>query len=192
MSEPSFPAPFVHALAFVLAREGGYADDPTDPGGETNYGITQGTYSAYYASRGLAPPAHTVRDIPMDDVVAIYWRNYWQDGHCAQFAAARPRLALAHFDGAVNMGIIQAARCLQRALGVIVDGAIGPDTLRAIETADEPATIERLLVERARVYREIVAHRPASRRFLSGWLARLRWVARACAVPITEPLTGAT
>lgn len=186
-NEPAFR----RALMFTLAREGcdlakgdtGYVDNPNDPGGATNYGITQGTYSAYLASLGL--PSHPVRDITPAEVAAIYRRNYWHDSKADTVASAgKPLLALAHFDAAVNLGLGQAAKCLQRAVGVTDDGVIGSHTLAAVLACDEGAALDAYLVDRARVYRAIVERRPASVEFLPGWLARVRWVARECGRPI--------
>ena len=189
MSGPNL-SPFVASLTFVMAHEGGYANNAADPGGETNMGITQGTFSAWHARHGL-PVTRTVRDIRMDEVIDIYWQNYWLDGKCDHVAAARPGLALPLFDGAVNMGITQAARCLQRAVDAEPDGVIGPQTIAACVIADEERAITRYLEDRARVYREIAAHRTASSVLVAGWLARLRWVARACGTPITSAFAGA-
>jgi lysozyme family protein len=190
LATPDLTPAFVQALAFVLAREGGYSNNPADPGGETNYGVTHETYASYYTARGLQAPGR-VRDISMADVVAIYWSR-WNEGRCDTIAATHPRLALAHFDAGVNMGLVQAARCLQRVLLVPADGVIGPQTLGAVAACDdEVACLTALLEDRAQVYRQIVARRPAAAEFLPGWLARLRWVARACGTPITAAFAEA-
>lgn len=178
------------ALAFILAREGvhlergdtGYVNNPNDPGGATNYGITQGTFSAWLASQGL--PSRHVRSIRYDEVHAIYERNYWRDGKCDRIADSHPKLALAHMDAGVNHGLVQAAKFLQRAVHVTADGVIGPVTLGAVAEADEARAVSRYLLQRAAFYRTLAERRPASREFLFGWLARLRWVARATGVPI--------
>jgi lysozyme family protein len=175
-------AAFETALAFTLQREGGYVCDPADPGGATNYGITQAVYDAHRRrQRFVTAP---VRLIALSDVRAIYRRGYWEGARCSAFATARPRLALAHFDAAVNLGVAQAAICLQRSLAVKADGVIGPVTVAAAEQCDERAAVRAYLWERARVYRVIAERRPWLGKFLEGWLARCRWVARATGVPI--------
>jgi len=181
---------FDDALAFVLAREGcdlahgdtGYVNNANDPGGATNYGITQETYNRARAAAGES--VQSVRDISYDEVGTIYRRDYWNAAHCQDFADPHPKLALVHFDCAVNMGLHQAALCLQRALGVTVDGIVGPETIAAAIGCAEAETVSAYLVDRARIYRQIVEGRPASAVFLKGWLARLRWCARAAGVPI--------
>ena len=181
---------FHRALTFTLHREGvdlaagdtGFVDNPHDPGGRTNYGITQGTYDAWRNSQHW--PTQDVRAITLGEVEQIYNRNYWHDGRCDLFASDRPLLAIAHFDAAVNLGLRQAAKCLQRAVGVTDDGAIGDATLAAIGACDERAAVSAYLADRARVYRAIVERNPSSKEFLAGWLARCRWVARETGVPI--------
>ena len=66
---------FERALPRILAHEGGYVDDPRDPGGATNKGITHKTYSGWLRSKGL--PDKNVRYISDAEVAAIYRQNYW-------------------------------------------------------------------------------------------------------------------
>ncbi|HEX6053459.1 MAG TPA: glycosyl hydrolase 108 family protein, partial [Gemmatimonadaceae bacterium] len=88
-----------YVLAFILDREGGYVNDPADPGGATNFGVTQAVFSAWLAKAGLPP--RPVRDITRDEVRAIYERNYWRDGKCEEIHETHPMLALAHMDACV-------------------------------------------------------------------------------------------
>lgn len=67
---------FKKTLKFVLQREGGYVNDPTDLGGETNKGITYRTYNAYRKSKGLKP--QSVKDISDSEVEDIYYNNYYK------------------------------------------------------------------------------------------------------------------
>lgn len=69
------PTNFEQALAFVLQEEGGYVDDPHDPGGATNFGITQHTYDAWRTKQGL--PLQSVQLISQDEVSTIYKEEYW-------------------------------------------------------------------------------------------------------------------
>ncbi len=105
---------FETALAFVLRWEGGYSDHPQDPGGATNYGITQRTYDAWRKRQGL--PTRPVREISMEEVQAIYRDRYWKPLP-ARYAEKDPALALALFDFAVNSGVGTARRALREAGG---------------------------------------------------------------------------
>ncbi len=176
-------AVFDNALVFILAREGGYANNPADPGGATMKGITQRVYDDYRDRAGN--PRRPVRQIADEEVASIYKRQYWVDGRCEEIAQSHPKVALCHMDCAVNSGISQAARLLQRAIGgVDVDGIIGPKTLGALRAQYEPDVLARYLDLRAEFYRSLGANRPTLNQFVPGWLARLRHVARATDMPI--------
>lgn len=99
---------FRSALDFVLRWEGGYSDHPLDPGGATNYGVTQATFDAYRRKAGL--PTRSVRDINRAEVEDIYFEGYWLRSGCEQITP--PALALCVFDAAVNSGVGAALRWL--------------------------------------------------------------------------------
>lgn len=128
----NFPA----ALKAVLAFEGGYVNDPRDPGGATNQGITQRVYDAWRRLAGAS--AQQVRAIAPAEVAAIYRAQYWNAVRGDQLPAG---VGLMAFDAAVNSGASRAARWLQAAAGVAVDGHIGQITLAAAARADPAALI---------------------------------------------------
>ena len=172
--EPTRPAndtaAFDRALAHVLRMEGGYTDDPYDPGGPTNLGITLADLASY---RGIAIDSETevalkvaVQALKPADVTPIYRSRYWQPCFAPQLPAP---LALFHFDTAVNHGIVAAARMLQQALAVDVDGEIGPITLAAATTSQPLAVLDRYAAVRRDRYRAL----PTFWRFGRGWLARV-------------------
>src|SRR3989442_10698751 len=117
---------FADALQFVLQQEGGFVDNPADPGGATNHGITQATYDRYRAAQGLAPQG--VAQITDTEVTEIYQTQYWSVCRCDELERLDVGLGLAVFDTAVNSGVREASRMLQRLLGVRADGVIGPQT----------------------------------------------------------------
>lgn len=153
---------FDQALAAVLVHEGGYVNNPRDPGGATNKGVTQAVYDNWRQRQGL--PTRAVRELADDELHAIYRREYWDR---IQGDALPSGIDYATFDFAVNSGVSRAARFLQAAAGVAQDGAIGPATLAA--TQHDPAHIINALVD----------HRLAFLRSLNtfatfgkGWTAR--------------------
>lgn len=172
---------FAASLAFVLEREGGFVHDPDDRGGATKYGITLGTLQR---ARGRPVTVDDVRALRVSEAAAIYERDYWRACHADRIVGERPCLALCHFDAAVNHGIQQATRFLQRALGVDPDGVVGPLTLRAVATCDESLTVAAYLRQRAAFFRALAERNASQKKFLRGWLARCRWVARECQIPI--------
>lgn len=119
---------FEKALDIVLRHEGGYSNHPSDPGGETMYGITKRVAMEHgYNGAMRSIPLHIVRD--------IYRKSYWLAGKCDQLP---PVLRLIHFDSCVNSGVGRAAKWLQEAVGAVPDGIIGPLTLKAASRAGVP------------------------------------------------------
>lgn len=119
-------------------HEGGFSDHPRDPGGATNYGITQKVYDAWRVSVGLVK--QTVRDITKVTVDAIYRERYWDKIKGDDLPAG---IDTCTFDAAVNSGVKQGAKWTQRALGVSADGKIGPLTVEAAKHApNKPAVIK--------------------------------------------------
>lgn len=161
---------FEHALAHVLAMEGGWSNDPADPGGATNFGITIADYARF---RGVtltdavrAELEADLKSIRREMVQTIYHSRYWLPARCPDIPAGP---ALMHFDAAVNHGIGRAARLLQEAAGSQVDGEIGPATLSAVWAADQPKLVECYADLRRLAYRRL----PIFARFGRGWLARV-------------------
>lgn len=148
---------FDRAFAFVTRAdiEGGYVNDPHDPGGETKFGISKRAYP-HLDIAGLNP-------LQAKD---IYYRDYWLRAECG---ALPERLAIAMFDCAVNQGVGRARRLLQRAARVRVDGKIGPITRAAIASANETNLLFDFLSHRLRTY---AATRNA-RRYMRGWSRRV-------------------
>lgn len=109
------------ALKHLLGNEGGFVDHPQDPGGATNFGITQRVARAHGYDGDM-------RDLPLKTALMIYNRDYWTPIKAEQLPDA---LRFHVFDAAVNSGPSQAIKWLQRAAGVTQDGVIGPRTLAA-------------------------------------------------------------
>lgn len=131
-------------LNWVLGSEGGWSDDPRDPGGATMKGITQTVYNAYRVSRSL--PVQTVHLISDDELQAIYKMQYWDkvDGDDLPIG-----LDYCVFDAAVNSGVIRAIQWLQTILGCKPDGVIGLETSAYIKMIfDVPSTIARYDAQR--------------------------------------------
>ena len=120
---------FDRAFHRLLGHEGGYSHHPDDPGGETMWGITADVARA-------AGYQGAMRDLPLHIAKAIYSMRYWTPVRAAELP---PLLRFEMFDAAVNSGPRQAVRWLQQALGIEVDGDIGPQTLAAVASATQCA-----------------------------------------------------
>ena len=122
---------------------------------------------------------------PQSDIETIYHDEYWNP-YCDSLPVGVDYL---YFDMAVNAGPSRAAVLLQRALGVVADGRIGPVTREAIAHADAVTLVNTFSTEKIAFYRAL--HQP---RFLLGWLNRVAFVKKQALAMITasQPPTGAT
>lgn len=122
------PDPASSAIAFVLQHEGGLVDHPADPGGLTNFGISQRAY-----------PHLDVRALTREQAADIYRRDYWDRLRLDELPGP---VALAVMDAAVNSGPDRSARLLQEAVNLFapgllaVDGSLGPKTRAAVGQLD--------------------------------------------------------
>lgn len=154
------------ALAFTLPAEGGFSDNPNDPGGATMHGVTQATYDRYRNSKGL--PSAPVKDISDSDVESIYQQMYWVPSHAGELST---RLGVVMFDTAVNTGPSQAIKLLQDACGVASDGVFGVATRTALEGIPDDEVCGAMIDARRSFYRAL-AQKPKLAEFLDGWLKR--------------------
>jgi lysozyme family protein len=126
----SFDLAFEH----VINIEGGYVNDPHDPGGETRYGISKRAY-----------PNVDIKQLTLAEAKEIYRRDYWSRIRGDELPAG---IALCLFDYAVNSGLSQAIRTLQRSLGVTADGDFGPATMAALKARNARTLIVDFQAER--------------------------------------------
>lgn len=166
------------ALPFILRWEGGFVDDPADPGGRTNKGITQKVYDGWRRRQGLA--TQDVKSIADAEVRAIYETDYWMPPRCDLL---EDPLDLVQFDTAVNMGVGRAIRFLQSAAGCGVDGDFGPGTQRAVSGCDHGELVAKYCDTREAYYRKLVVKNPALNKFLKGWLNRLNALRKEVGLP---------
>lgn len=143
---------FERAVEFVLSEEGGYSNDPQDPGGETNFGISKRAY-----------PGLNIASLTRSEAIDIYRRDYWD-----RIPALPPGIAVVVFDFAVNAGISRSIKTLQAAIGVNADGVVGPITRAALGQLSDSAVLALFSAERALFY----AGLSGFQRYGRGWLRR--------------------
>lgn len=143
-------------------RKVGYVNIAADRGGETKYGVAQ-----------KANPNIRVRDLDLEGAMNVYFHEYWLKGKCDQIPYP---VSLIHFDGCVNHGIGRANKFLQRAVGAVDDGVIGPATLRAVQEADPAQLIQSISEQRTNFYQAIVNRDASQSVFLKGWMRRINEV----------------
>lgn len=145
---------FDRAFEIVIESEGGYADDQSDPGGETNFGISKRAY-----------PKEDIRFLTLDRAKEIYKRDYWDAIRADELPYP---INILIFDAAVNQGKKAAVRMLQEALKITVDGVIGKQTIKAVVAASDSVCADYLSI---RAVRYAGTHQ--FQRFGRGWMKRL-------------------
>jgi len=110
----------------VIVNEGGYVDNPADPGGATNWGCTKAVWEQYI---GHEVSKEDIRNLTKEDVKPLYKRNYWDAIHGDALPSG---LDYCLFDCAINSGVGRATKFIQEIVGVFADGAIGNNTVTAI------------------------------------------------------------
>lgn len=157
----------------TVKAEGGYVNDPSDKGGETNYGITVATARANGYTGSM-------RDLPLQTAKDIYRNEYLVKPGFSTFPST---IAAELFDTGVNMGPATATKFLQRAVnalqgsGLAVDGKMGPATRGAVVTyLNSRANAQDILLKALNClqgvrYIELVEANASQRRFINGWLA---------------------
>src|SRR5262245_48903679 len=162
----------------LLKHEGGFVDDPADPGGATNKGITLATFQRT-ARRflGVDPTLENLKALTDAQAGKIYKPMYWDAVRGDEIGLQE--LADIVFDFQVNAGD-SASELLQKVINDVganprlsVDGDIGPATMRALNSVDQKDAYRRYKQGRIDYYQDLVARRPALGKFLLGWLKRV-------------------
>lgn len=156
-------AVFDSAFEFMLPHEGGYVNNPRDPGGETKYGITKRTY-----------PDEDIQNLTVERAKELYRRDFWYPLYDRINSQA---IANKLFDLGVNMGRRPAVTLLQKACiqcGEVTaaDGGFGPNTLLAVNSADEVLLLTAFKQVAVGHYQHLVAVNPKLASFLIGWCKR--------------------
>lgn len=155
-----FPPNFKEIIKVVLKHEGGYVNDPDDPGGETKYGISKKAY-----------PDLNIADLTEDQAKEIYYHDYWEKGRIETLPFPLQKI---FFDMTVNFGRKGAVKVLQEAANSInkkkieVDGGYGAATANAILNL-EP---ERVRAYRALRFAKLAISNPTLGKYWYGWFKR--------------------
>lgn len=156
-------------VAAVLAREGGFVDNPADTGGPTNMGVT---LAALFAWRKRPVTIADLKALTRQEAAAIYQKRYIVAPGFD--AISNPAMRALVVDSGVNHGPEDAVRFMQRALGGLkVDGVFGPLTRAAVNAAAPLRLYVRTCAERMREYGRLITARPADSVFAAGWSDRV-------------------
>ncbi len=162
---------FLDALAAVLHHEGGFVNHPKDPGGMTNLGCTKKVWEEWV---GHEVDEKTMRNLTPADVAPLYKAKYWDKVRGDDLPSGVDYVV---FDAAINSGPGRAAKWLQQTVDVAIDGAIGPGTLRAVNSIPAAEIVEKY----QQIRLDFLKALPTWDTFGKGWGRRVQEVQVAAA-----------
>jgi len=150
---------FDDIIEVVLHHEGGYVNDPDDPGGETNFGIAKRSH-----------PDVDIANLTKEGAKEIYYQDYWVKNRVTQMPEDLKHI---YFDMCVNQGRGRAVKILQRSANakgadLVVDGGLGPKTISALNGVE----LDRVRAYRIKYYADLVTRKPDLEKFYFGWFRR--------------------
>ena len=150
---------FKNCIPIILKHEGGYVNNPNDPGGETNFGISKRSF-----------PEIDIKSLTPEKAADIYYHFYWLPMKLDKINDENIQLEL--FDFGVNAGKSRAIKKVQQLCKIKQDGIIGQQTIEAINIY--PGNFLKDYKHARRVYYEYIANRNTKLKvFLKGWLKRV-------------------
>lgn len=150
---------FKEAIEYVLENEQGYVNNPSDPGGATNFGISQKSY-----------PDLNIQTLTREQALVIYKRDFWDH---LKLEEVPQSFATAILDMSVNMGEGHAVLCVQMALGqTSCDGILGSNTLAQLKRADNFEFLYAFIGAIQDYYVNITVKNPKLLSELKGWIRR--------------------
>lgn len=152
---------FDPCLKLVLESEGGWVNNPSDPGGETNLGVTKAVWEEWTGHE-----VRTMKGLTPADVAPMYKAKYWMACYANQLPLG---IDYAVFDAAVNMGPGRAVKLLQECIGCVPDGTIGPRTIQLIDQKKPEDVIDAFSNRKTSFYEGLKGF-PL---FGKGWLKRV-------------------
>ena len=171
-------ASYTPSLNLVLVSEGGFVNDPRDPGGATNLGITIATLGGWL---GRPATVADVRNLSRSVAAEIYRKQFWTPVLGDDLPLG---VDYAVFDWAVNSGVVRAAKGLQAALGVTADGHIGLQTLAAARGKNDRDALVRAICNQRLGF---MRHLPTWISFRRGWTNRVNAVTASALKMVAAP-----
>lgn len=147
----------------ILEIEGGYVNDPDDLGGETKYGISKRSY-----------PKEDIRGLTVHRAIELYMRDIWVPNRLTEINNQTTANIIFRF--IVHTGAYRAIKLIQQTVNeyitITIDGVIGSQTLKAINTINDICLQTALRVTICRYYLRLVTRIPSQEKFLKGWIKR--------------------
>lgn len=152
-------------IPFIKFWEGGYVNNPADPGGETNKGITYETWKSYFGD------THS-RFIAMSDAdwMYIFKKGFWDEIKGDQIRSQKVADAIVNWFWGSGY---YAIREVQNIVGAVPDGIMGAESIRLINKMNPDLLFHEITVAESNFYRTIVEANPGLNVFFKGWMNRL-------------------
>lgn len=147
---------FRRCLQFVLSYEGGYVNDPDDPGGETKWGISKKSY-----------PHLDIKNLTPEQALEIYHRDYWLALNCNSYSLPN---AIVIFDSGVNCGVGRTLRWIENAQS----------------TNDGLRLHDALLQLRRAYYYNLARNTSWAKKYINGWMNRLNRLKKEADILVEE------
>lgn len=171
-------AEFKPAFEKTIAHEGGYVNDPDDPGGETYKGVARKIHSKWLGwhiidllKRQSGFPANLDTNEELQaEVENFYEIQFWN--RISGSLIAEQAVANSIFDFAVNAGTSTSSVLAQAVAETPADGVIGKNSVEAINRMDPDHFLAAFTVAKIARYVNIVKKRPTSRKYFFGWVIR--------------------
>jgi len=165
-------ADFLTSLNYCLKNEGKFVNNPSDPGGATNMGVTIGEWSKF---KGFPAQVSDIEKLTMQDVIPFYRQTFWKvmDGD----NITKQSIATAIFDFCVNQGQYQAIKlaqqtCIDLGGSLTADGVMGPKTIYALNTCNTKDFLQKYRDNLVQRYQRLAVKNPDLETFLHGWTNR--------------------
>lgn len=171
-------AEFIKAFRKTIDKEGGYVNDPDDPGGETyrglsrkNWGKWEGWVIIDLMKRQPNFPASLDVDSELQELVNDFYRiNFWDKIQGDDIESQE--VAESIFDFGVNAGVSTSVLLAQMIVGAKSDGVIGKNTLNALNGFNADYFLALFKIAKIARYASIVKKRPTSKKYFYGWVLR--------------------
>ena len=150
---------FNKCIRVILKNEGGYVNHPSDPGGETNFGIAKRFF-----------PDEDIKNLTVERAKELYYLRYWKPMNLEGIISEE--IVLHIFDFGINAGRGRAIKKAQKLCGIAADGICGPITIKSINNYPY-SFLEAYKEARREYYIRLAEMKPQLKVFLKGWLNRV-------------------
>lgn len=166
---------FNYAVNVILGHEGGFTNDPIDPGGPTNFGISLRTLKEINPNADI----DTIKNLNLEQAIDYYRKQWWEKYHFGFIFDLK--LATKIFDLGVNIGAEKAVKLFQMAINSIgndhieLDGKIGKITISASNCLPSNQLLAKYQQLAKEFYLSLMEKNPKLIKYKNGWLNRAAW-----------------